>query len=57
MAHLAPKAILWTVFNNSSRISGTMKINRIDHIGIVFNDLAAAKAFFLDFLELAEKIG
>ena len=26
-----------------------MKINRIDHIGIVFHDLAAAKAFFLDF--------
>src|SRR5262245_8983837 len=26
-----------------------MKINRIDHIGIVFNDLAAAKAFFLAF--------
>lgn len=26
-----------------------MKIIRIDHIGIVFDDLAAAKAFFLDF--------
>ena len=26
-----------------------MKINRIDHIGIVFEDLASAKAFFLDF--------
>lgn len=30
-----------------------MKINRIDHVGINVNDLAAAKAFFLDFgLEL-----
>ena len=30
-----------------------MKIRRIDHIGIVVKDLAAAKAFFLDFgLEL-----
>jgi len=30
-----------------------MKIHRIDHVGIVVNDLAAAKAFFLDFgLEL-----
>lgn len=26
-----------------------MKLQRIDHIGIVVNDLAAAKAFFLDF--------
>jgi catechol 2,3-dioxygenase-like lactoylglutathione lyase family enzyme len=26
-----------------------MKIHRIDHVGIVVNDLAAAKAFFLDF--------
>jgi hypothetical protein len=26
-----------------------MKINRIDHFGIVFNDLAAAKAFLPDF--------
>ena len=26
-----------------------MKIKRIDHIGIVFDDLAAARAFFLDF--------
>jgi catechol 2,3-dioxygenase-like lactoylglutathione lyase family enzyme len=26
-----------------------MKINRIEHIGIVFDDLAAARAFFLDF--------
>ena len=25
-----------------------MKIQRIDHIGVVVNDLAAAKAFFLD---------
>lgn len=25
-----------------------MKLNRIDHIGINFNDLAAAKAFFVD---------
>src|SRR6478609_160523 len=25
-----------------------MKINRIDHVGINVNDLAAAKAFFLD---------
>lgn len=25
-----------------------MKINRIDHIGIIVNDLPAAKAFFLD---------
>ena len=26
-----------------------MKIHRIDHVGIVVNDLPAAKAFFLDF--------
>ncbi len=26
-----------------------MKIQRIDHIGVVVNDLAAAKQFFLDF--------
>ncbi len=26
-----------------------MKINRIDHVGIIVNDLPAAKAFFLDF--------
>jgi catechol 2,3-dioxygenase-like lactoylglutathione lyase family enzyme len=26
-----------------------MKIKRIDHIGVVVNDLAQAKAFFLDF--------
>src|SRR4051794_26094596 len=26
-----------------------MKIQRIDHIGVVVNDLAAAKDFFLDF--------
>lgn len=26
-----------------------MKMKKIDHIGIVVNDLAAAKAFFLDF--------
>ena len=26
-----------------------MKIRRIDHVGIVVNDLSAAKAFFLDF--------
>ena len=26
-----------------------MKIRRIDHVGIVVNDLPAAKAFFLDF--------
>lgn len=31
-----------------------MKLKRVDHIGIVVNDLAAAKAFFLDFgLEVA----
>ena len=30
-----------------------MKIHRIDHVGIIVNDLPAAKAFFLDFgLEL-----
>ena len=30
-----------------------MKIHKIDHVGIIVNDLAAAKAFFLDFgLEL-----
>ncbi len=30
-----------------------MKIHKIDHVGIVINDLTAAKAFFLDFgLEL-----
>jgi hypothetical protein len=41
-----------------------MEINRIDHIGIVFNDLAAAKALFPDRglevvgePELAEHIG
>ncbi|WP_088102955.1 VOC family protein [Halalkalibacter urbisdiaboli] len=26
-----------------------MKIHRIDHVGIIVNDLSAAKAFFLDF--------
>lgn len=26
-----------------------MRINRIDHVGIVVNDLSAAKEFFLDF--------
>lgn len=26
-----------------------MKIQRIDHVGIIVNDLAAAKAFFLEF--------
>lgn len=26
-----------------------MKINRIDHVGVIVNDLAAATAFFLDF--------
>ena len=26
-----------------------MKIHRIDHVGVVVNDLPAAKAFFLDF--------
>ncbi|WP_096438744.1 VOC family protein [Alteribacter populi] len=26
-----------------------MKVNRIDHVGIIVNDLPAAKAFFLDF--------
>lgn len=25
-----------------------MKINRIDHVGVIVNDLSAAKAFFLD---------
>lgn len=25
-----------------------MKIQRIDHVGVIVNDLAAAKAFFLD---------
>jgi catechol 2,3-dioxygenase-like lactoylglutathione lyase family enzyme len=25
-----------------------MKVYRIDHVGIIVNDLAAAKAFFLD---------
>ena len=30
-----------------------MKVHRIDHVGIIVNDLPAAKAFFLDFgLEL-----
>ena len=30
-----------------------MKVHRIDHVGIIVKDLAAAKAFFLDFgLEL-----
>ena len=30
-----------------------MKIHRIDHVGVIVNDLSAAKAFFLDFgLEL-----
>ena len=33
-----------------------MTINRIDHVGVVVNDLAAAKAFFLDFgLEVKEE--
>jgi hypothetical protein len=26
-----------------------MKIHRIDHVGIIVNDLPAAKVFFLDF--------
>ena len=26
-----------------------MEINRIDHVGVIVNDLSAAKAFFLDF--------
>jgi catechol 2,3-dioxygenase-like lactoylglutathione lyase family enzyme len=26
-----------------------MKIQRIDHVGVIVNDLSAAKAFFLDF--------
>lgn len=26
-----------------------MRINRIDHIGVIVKDLAAATAFFLDF--------
>ncbi|MFY9798879.1 MAG: VOC family protein [Candidatus Nitrosopolaris sp.] len=26
-----------------------MKIHRIDHVGVIVNDLSAAKAFFLDF--------
>jgi catechol 2,3-dioxygenase-like lactoylglutathione lyase family enzyme len=25
-----------------------MKVHRIDHVGIIVNDLPAAKAFFLD---------
>lgn len=25
-----------------------MKVNRIDHVGVIVNDLSAAKAFFLD---------
>jgi catechol 2,3-dioxygenase-like lactoylglutathione lyase family enzyme len=25
-----------------------MKIHRIDHVGVIVNDLSAAKAFFLD---------
>ena len=30
-----------------------MKVQRIDHVGVIVNDLPAAKAFFLDFeLEL-----
>lgn len=34
-----------------------MKIHRIDHVGIIVNDLAAAKAFFLDFgLELKGEV-
>jgi catechol 2,3-dioxygenase-like lactoylglutathione lyase family enzyme len=26
-----------------------MKVHRMDHIGIIVNDLAAAKEFFVDF--------
>ena len=26
-----------------------MKIHRIDHVGVIVNDLPAAKVFFLDF--------
>ena len=26
-----------------------MKIQRIDHVGVIVNDLSAAKEFFLDF--------
>ncbi len=33
-----------------------MKIRKIDHIGIIVNDLAAAKAFFVDFgLEVTDE--
>ncbi len=33
-----------------------MRIHRIDHVGVIVNDLPAAKAFFLDFgLELQEE--
>src|SRR5262249_36798227 len=31
------------------KVGGMMRINRIDHIGVIVEDLAAAKAFFLDF--------
>jgi catechol 2,3-dioxygenase-like lactoylglutathione lyase family enzyme len=39
-----------------------MQIRRIDHVGIIVRDLAAAKAFFIDLglaaliIELAEQI-
>lgn len=26
-----------------------MKIHRIDHVGVIVNDLSAAKAFYLEF--------
>ena len=35
-----------------------MTIQRMDHMGIVFNDLASAKAFFVELgLKLQEELG
>ncbi|HEY7573273.1 MAG TPA: hypothetical protein VH796_18080 [Nitrososphaeraceae archaeon] len=30
-------------------MSNKLKIRRIDHVGVIVNNLSAAKAFFLDF--------
>src|ERR1700735_4376773 len=37
------------LLDKASSSRRVMKISRIDHVGIVVNDLPAAKAFFLDF--------
>ena len=41
----ACQGVVW----KSVRVDIKMKVHRIDHVGIIVNDLPAAKAFFLDF--------